>query len=182
MPKLTRFVRIACLALLLPACNSCGGVEPTGPDAPGADGGTDAPTPPVTPAQLAEVLPKGPGGEPVLAEVDGTALTIGPERQDAVAAAAKCTDLVSLCVVQTKDLDACVDRAGECATAEPWKETAACCARACKEAYREERRLGAPPIAAHAAVFGSTHECFPGLQDQYRAAGGVPYLAPRRAP
>jgi len=136
----------------------------------------------VSPEQLAEVLPKDPSGAAILLEVAGEALTIGAPRRDAVGAAAKCRDLLDSCLRKTKDPDACARTAPRCQTTTPWTEAAACCAEACIAAYEEERRLGADESAAHIAVFGSTHECFPGLQQLYRAAGGTPYLAPRRAP
>jgi hypothetical protein len=136
----------------------------------------------VSPEQLAEVLPKDANGAPILLEVGGQPLTIGAPRNDAIGAAARCTDLFTTCMSKTRDRDGCVTALPRCKTAEPWSEEAACCADACVVAYEEERRLGASPREADRAVFGSTHECFPGLQDLYRADGGVPYLAPRRAP
>ena len=131
--------------------------------------------------QLREILPKDADGNAILLEVGGVPLTLGSPRRDAIGAAGKCTDLEGNCLIATKDLDACVEQLPVCRTATPWEEAEACCSQACIDAYREERRLGASQIEAGAAVFGSDHECFPGLQEQYRAAGGTPYLAPRRA-
>jgi hypothetical protein len=132
-------------------------------------------------AELAKVLPKDADGKPILMKVDGVPLTIGEARNDAIGAAARCRDLTSSCVIATHDLDGCIATLPVCATETPWNEEQPCCAQACITAYQEERRLGAKALDADGAVFGSTHECFPGLQALYRAAGGTPYLAPRRA-
>jgi hypothetical protein len=149
-----------------------------------------APTPPstypqaptVSPDDLARVLPKDAEGRPILATVDGTNLTLGEKRVDAIGAAAACRDLIMGCVMATGDGDVCIERANRCTTSTPWLESAGCCPTACVDAYNEERRLGASPLEADAAVFGSTHECFPGLQEMIRAAGGTPRTMPRRAP
>ena len=144
---------------------------------------TDYPRPPtVSDESLAAALPKDANGKPILLTVDGSPLTIGPKRVDAIGAAAICSDLKNDCVQVTKDPDSCIDKVLRCATETPWLEEAPCCPAACVLAYQEERRLGASPSDANAAVFSSTHECFPGLQAQYRAAGGTPHLFPRRAP
>jgi hypothetical protein len=135
----------------------------------------------VSPEDLASILPKDGEGKPILLEVAGDLLTIGAPRRDAIGAAAKCLDLLTACLRKTKDPDKCAHDVPRCKTATPWDEDAACCADACVVAYEEERRLGATVSEADAAVFGSDHECFPGRQEMYRAAGGTPYLAPRRA-
>jgi hypothetical protein len=142
---------------------------------------------PQAPTLTAEQLKQLPGvrrtadGGVILFDVGGKQLTLGEPRHDAIGAAAKCSDLKGACLNATKDLDGCVARLAVCATDRPWEEASPCCAQACITAYQEERRLGASPLQASDAIFGSTHECFPGLQEQYRAAGGTPYLAPRRA-
>lgn len=142
---------------------------------------------PQAPTLTAEQLKQLPGvrrdvdGSVILFEVGGKPLTLGEPRRDAIGAAASCRDLEGACFQATKDLDMCVAGLPLCATEHPWEEPSPCCSLGCVKAYQEERRLGADQFAAGAAVFGSTHECFPGLQAQYRAAGGTPYLAPRRA-
>jgi hypothetical protein len=136
--------------------------------------------PSASPVDIAKSLPKDSEGRPILLEVAGDLLTIGAPRRDAIGAAAKCTDLLTACLRKTKDADKCAHDVPRCKTATPWNEDAACCADACVVAYEEERRLGATVSEADDAVFASTHECFPGLQELYRAAGGTPYLAPRR--
>ena len=117
-----------------------------------------------------------------LLEVAGLPFTPGAPRNDAIGAAARCGDLLTSCVGATKDPDGCVAQLPICATQRPWEESAPCCAKACVEAYQEERRLGADVLRSAKAVFGSDHECFPGRQELLRAAGGTPYLAPRLAP
>jgi len=139
-------------------------------------------SPSIDTATLEQVLPKDADGKPILLEVGGVNLTLGAPRKDAIGAAAKCTDLYSNCVAATKDMDRCVADLPRCAGAEPWNEDAPCCADACVRAYQEERRLGATAFEADAAVFSSTHECFPGLVDLYRSYGGTPRRFPRRAP
>jgi len=99
-----------------------------------------------------------------------------------IGAAAKCSDLKNDCMQVTGDGDTCVATVKRCATAEPWLEAEACCPAACVDAYQEQRRLGASPVAANSAVFSSTHECFPGLQELIRASGGKPRLMPRLTP
>jgi hypothetical protein len=159
---------------------------PTRADAGVGDAGTsltDAGYPQaatLTAEQLAQLLPRDASGAPVLMEVGGEALTIGEARRDAIGAAAACRDLKVACLSKTADLDLCVANVPRCQTVEPWNE-APCCAEACVAAYQEQRRLGAPPLEANAAVFSSTHECFPGLQELIRATGGRPRLLPRRS-
>jgi len=170
----------AALLVLLAACT-----EPPATQPPLGDAGQPYPQlPTVSSDDIASLpgLPRDQDGNVILLEVAGLPLTIGAPRRDAIGAAARCTDLVTSCVGATKDPDGCVARLPICASARPWEESAPCCARACVDAYQEERRLGADVGSAYMAVFGSTHECFPGLQDLYRAAGGDPFLAPRRAP
>ncbi len=135
--------------------------------------------PSVSAAELAKVLPKDADGKPILLEVGGLPITLGAETKDAISAAAECRDVFTSCVAATKDPDACAAKVPICKSERPWEEALPCCAQACVTAYQEERRLGADTFDANDAVFGSTHECFPGLQALY---GGVPYLAPRRAP
>ena len=162
------------LLVLLAACS-----DPPDPP-PAVEGYPQLPT--VTIDQLKQVLPRDANGDSVLLEVGGLPLTLGAPRRDAIGAAAKCSDLVSSCVAVTKDLDACVAKLPICKTEQPWEEALPCCAEACVKAYQEERRLGAAPLDANDAVFGSDHECFPGRQELLRAAGGTPFLGPRRAP
>jgi len=169
-------VRLLCVVL---GCSQMACTEPP-PDAPPPAPYPQAPR--VDADALAQVLPKDSEGRPVLLTVDGTPLTLGPPRKDGIGAAAGCSDLKNDCVQATKDPDSCIGAVKRCETQEPWNEVAPCCPDACVVAYQEQRRLGATPIEADSAVFGSTHECFPGLQEIYRAAGGTPYLAPRRAP
>jgi hypothetical protein len=165
------------LLVLLAACS-----DP--PDPPPAVVGDLPQLPTVTVDQLQQIpgMPRDENGNIILLEVGGLPLTLGAPRKDAIGAAAKCTDLLTSCVSATKDLDGCVAKLPICKTAQPWDEDLPCCAQACVNAYQEERRLGATPRKAHKAVWGSTHECFPGRQELYRAAGGTPYLAPRLAP
>ena len=141
------------------------------------------PSPLVTAEDLARItqFPRDADGKLILLEVGGVPLAVGEVRRDAIGAAARCRDLQTACILVTPDLDACVAQLPLCGTDRPWEE-APCCPRACVSAYQEERRLGAPVLKASRAVFGSTHECFSGLQELYRASGGVPYLAPRLAP
>jgi hypothetical protein len=128
------------------------------------------------------VLPRDADGRPIVASVDGTALTMGPARVDPIGAAAACRDLTADCIQVTGDGDTCIATVKRCATAEPWLEPEACCPAACVDAYQEQRRLGASPVAAGSPVLGSTHECFPGLQEMIRASGGTPRLMPRLTP
>ena len=138
--------------------------------------------PSIDTATLEQVLPKDADGKPILLEVGGVKLTLGAPRKDAIGAAAKCIDLVTDCIAATKDLDRCVADLPRSATAEPLNERDRCCFNACAIAYQEERRLGATEIESYSAVFGSTHECFPGRVELYRANGGTPRRFPRRAP
>jgi hypothetical protein len=140
--------------------------------------------PAVTVDQLQQIpgMPRDANGNIVLLEVAGLPLTLGAPRNDAISAAARCGDLLTSCVGATKDPDGCVAQLPICATQRPWEESKPCCAKACVEAYQEERRLGADVLRSAKAVFGSDHECFPGRQELLRAAGGTPYLAPRLAP
>ena len=171
-----KLIFCALTALVLSACET----PPTSTPPPDA---ASYPQPPsVSLDDLARALPKDAEGRPILTTVEGTALTIGPKRVDTIGAAAACRDLTADCIQETKNIDTCVAQVLRCATETPWLEPAPCCATACVDAYQEQRRLGATPAAADDAVFGSTHECFPGLQVAYRAAGGTPYLAPRRTP
>ena len=106
---------------------------------------TNYPRPPtVSDESLAAALPKYANGKPILLTVDGSPLTIGPKRVDAIGAASICRDLTADCVQVTKDLDGCIDKVPRCATETPWLEETPCCATACVLAYQEERRLGAP--------------------------------------
>ncbi len=165
------------LLLMLAACT-----DP--PPVPSGEGGTPYPQlPTISSDEIAAMpgLPRDQDGNVILLEVGGLPLTIGAPRRDAIGAAGKCRDLLTSCVGATKDPDACVAQLRVCTSARPWEETEPCCAQACVDAYQAERRLGADVSAAYSAVFGSTHECFPGLQELYRAAGGVSYLAPRLA-
>ncbi|MDP2339358.1 MAG: hypothetical protein Q8O67_00255 [Deltaproteobacteria bacterium] len=167
------------LLLLLAACPDPA-APPTG-DA-GVPGLPQAPTVAVDQLEQLPGMPRDADGNLILLEVAGLPLSIGAPRKDAIGAAAKCTDLLSSCVMATKDPDGCVAKLPICESEQPWEEALPCCAQACINAYQEERRLGADVFGAHKAVWGSTHECFPGLQALYRAAGGTPYLAPRLAP
>jgi hypothetical protein len=166
------FLYMVAMMMLLAGC-------PATPPSPPPPPYPQAPS--VSIDQLAEVLPKDASGKPILLEVGGVPLTLGAPRKDAIGAAAKCSDLLTSCVQVTKDVDVCVKGVARCTTAEPWNERA-CCATACVVAYEEERRLGASQLEANGAVFSSTHECFPGLQDLYRSYGGTPRRLPRRAP
>lgn len=166
---------LAFFGLIALACEQ----PPETPPAPSSSAYPQAPT--VSPDDLATVLPKDAEGRPILATVDGTNLTLGEKRVDAIGAAAACRDLKNSCVMATGDADGCIEKVKRCATSTPWLEEP-CCPQACVDAYNEERRLGAEPIAANGAVFSSTHECFPGLQEMIRAAGGTPRRLPRRAP
>jgi len=185
--SLSSFIAVACLACDPPSSRADAGSSST------ADGGQSTNEPDGGPSTypqlpgasfdtLVQALPKNAAGEPVLLTVDGDALTVGPRRIDAVGAAASCRDLKSSCHDVSGDADACVATVPRCTSSTPWTEAAPCCPSACVDAYQQQRRLGATPIEANRAVFGSTHECFPGLQAQYRAAGGTPYLAPRKTP
>ena len=171
-----KLVFCALTALVLSACET----PPTSTPPPDA---ASYPQPPsVSLDDLARALPKDAEGRPILTTVEGTALTIGPKRVDAIGAAAACRDLKNGCVQATKQPDVCIDTVKRCTSTTPWLENDDCCPVACVDAYKEQRRLGAEPVAANAAVFGSTHECFPGLQERIRAAGGTPRLMPRRTP
>ena len=169
---------LASFALIAIACEQ----PPAPPDTPATptSPSTYPQAPTVSADDIASILPKDAEGKPILLEVAGDLLTIGAPRRDAIGAAAKCRDLLTGCLRKTNDPDKCAHDVPRCKTTTPWSEDAACCADACIVAYEEERRLGASDSEADAAVFGSTHECFPGLQEMYRAAGGTPYLAPRR--
>jgi hypothetical protein len=176
---------LSCGALMAMACEQPPASPPETPSASAptpTSPSTYPQAPTVSPEDLARVLPKDAEGRPILATVDGTNLTLGEKRVDAIGAAAACRDLGASCVMATGDLDRCVRTGRTCSTNTPWLESAACCPTACVDAYSEERRLGASPLEADAAVFGSTHECFPGLQEMIRAAGGTPRTMPRRAP
>ena len=173
MIRLSLVTVVVAVALVGSACE-------TPPSSPPPTDHPRAPT--VSDESLAAALPMDANGKPILLTVDGSPLTIGPKRVDAIGAAAICSDLKNDCVQVTKDLDSCVDKVPRCTTETPWLEEAPCCATACVLAYQEERRLGASPLEANRAVFSSTHECFPGLQAQVRAAGGSPRRLPRRAP
>ena len=140
------------------------------------------PAPPAPPPSVPPPAPTPTDGRPIVATVDGTALTMGPARIDPIGAAAACRDLTADCIQVTGDGDTCIATVKRCATAEPWLEAEACCPAACVDAYQEQRRLGASPVAAGSAVLGSTHECFPGLQEMIRASGGTPRLMPRLTP
>ena len=166
----------AMLLLLLAGC--------TDPP-PSGDADTTLPQlPSVSIDQLQQIpgMPRDENGNIILLEVAGGPLTFGAPGNDAISAAAKCRDLLSSCVGATKDADGCVTKLPICAGERPWEEALPCCPQACVTAYQEERRLGADVFRSAKAVFASTHECFPGLQELYRAAGGTPYLAPRLAP
>jgi len=133
---------------------------------------------------LAKVLPKDENGNSILWKVGSELIGIGPPPTPGPnTAVAACRDLSTSCAIATKgDTDGCHDKLPVCATNEPWNEEKECCPEACVHAYREERRLGASKADASIAVFGSDHECFPGLKEWYHERGGKPYLAPRRAP
>jgi hypothetical protein len=173
------FARLTLLCAVL--ATACDAPPATSPPTPTPPPGPYPQAATVDVDALASILPKDADGKPVLLEVGGVALTLGAERKDAIGAHASCIDLFTRCVVKTKDSDRCAADVPRCATSEPWNESAACCPSACVAAYQEERRLGATNIEADLAVFGSTHECFPGLVEQYSAAGGTPRRLPRRA-
>ncbi len=137
----------------------------------------------LTPTQLSELLPKDEEGRATLWKVGETNIILeqdAPEPGPNTANTA-CLDLKSSCLIATGGLlEECILALPKCETDEPWDEKSACCPASCIEAYQEQRELGAKPQEASFAVFGSTHECFPGLQEWYQKRGGHPYLAPRR--
>jgi len=178
-----RLISTCVVVFWLGACEAPPAPPPSAPPAPTPPPPTPYPRPPSVSAEdLARVLPRDADGRPIVATVDGTALTMGPARIDPIGAAAACRDLKNDCMQVTGDGDTCIATVKRCATAEPWLEAEACCAAACVDAYQEQRRLGASPVAANSAVFSSTHECFPGLQEMIRASGGTPRLMPRLTP
>jgi len=152
--------------------------------APEADPLPQAPKIPVD--EVAKLLPVDENGDKVLWDTGQLKVVLGPKHEPGPnTAMAACQDLETSCLVASKDerdvvLDNCVARLPICETPEPWNE-AACCPQACIAAYQRERELGATQFQAGRAVFSSIHECFPGLQEWYRAQGGTPHLAPRRA-
>ena len=167
------------LLVLLAACS-----DPPDPPPPPAtpDGLPQLPSVTIDDLQQVPGMPRDENGNIILLEVAGGPITFGAPRNDAISAAARCRDLLASCVGATKDADGCVAKLPICTSDKPWEESAACCPQACVAAYQEERRLGADVLRSAKAVFASDHECFPGLQELYRAAGGTPYLAPRLAP
>jgi hypothetical protein len=185
--------RMALLCLVALPLTACPATPPSSTPPPPPAPAPSSPDPPPTPSayprppsirveDLARVLPRDAEGRPILTTVEGTDLSIGPKRVDPIGAAAGCSDLKNDCMQVTGDGDTCIATVKRCSSSEPWLEAEACCPAACVDAYQEQRRLGAPPSAANAAVFGSTHECFPGLQELIRATGGTPRLMPRRTP
>lgn len=174
--------RVMVYLFLAAGCQS----PPAGAPTPAPTANTADAAYPQAPMLTADYLERIPGvrrdadGGVIVFEIAGVPVTLGPPRKDAIGAAARCRDLGSACLIATKDLDMCAARLPACKTVRPWEEATPCCAQACIDAYLEQRRFGASAVEADRAVFGSTHECFPGLQEQYRAAGGTPYLAPRR--
>lgn len=167
--------------------DSAGSPRATSPSNPStAPSYPQAPTVPVD--ELAKVLPEDEQGNKVLWSMGKTKVVLGPPPIPGPnTSSAACLQLKTSCLVASSSpkesvLDECVDGLPRCETNEPWTEAQPCCPSSCVDAYKEERRLGASQLEASSAVFGSNHECFPGLRDWYREKGDPnPYLAPRRA-
>lgn len=120
-------------------------------------------------------LPADADGNIPLLHVGGETLTLGPVVKDPAYAAARCTDLLGACMLgeHLHPLD-CAKKAPVCRSSAPWNEALPCCPQACiDEAVRREA-AGVDREAAYTGVFGATHPCFPGLVEQYCAAGGTP--------
>jgi len=68
----------------------------------------------------------------------------------------------------------CARRVQQCATNEPWNEAAPCCPKACVDEAVRRESSGLDGTTAYAGVFTTVHGCFPGVVEQYCAAGGTP--------
>jgi len=163
----TRMAALWSLALLL-GCPEA----PTAPT-PGA-GATEKP-----PSQLVNGainrLPKDADGNIPVLTVGNEVMKLGPVIRDPVYAAGRCTDLLGACMVgeHLHPMD-CARKVHTCATAEPWNEAAPCCPKACVDEAVRREASGIERELAYAGVFDQTHPCFPGLLEQYCAAGGKP--------
>ncbi len=117
---------------------------------------------------LTSALPKDAQGRPIVGSSGpgGASLVLEQQKEPGpVNALARCSALVTYCYAPgERELDACFFSVPRCATAQPWKESDACCPDACWDRYEAARKEGRPPLAAFDAALFREGGCVPGLR------------------